>query len=240
MAMDTQDEFIDCKCPHCGVEACFRRDVAGMVEECPECAETLVVPKDAAKVAGVLPLPVTMPRVFLRRPRPLDWKDLLEFLGDPELYAYMNVTPQTEERLVTWLDENQWVKLTTPQATFGFVIEQVSDKKVIGIIYFSFIRVTESRQQGSFTIYVSPKFQRQGFGTEALEGLLDFCFNGISLHRISTACNTENHASTGLLKKVGMRREGEFLQDEMLNGAWANTAYYAMLAEEYAKARRGA
>ena len=234
--MDTQDEFVDCKCPYCGVAASFRRDVAGLGEDCPEGTATLIVPRDGAEVAGALPLPITMPRVLLRRPRPTDWKDLLEFLGNPELFRYAGTDPRTEEALVKWLEEDQWVKLTTPDATFSLAIEHASDKKAIGIIYFSFIQ--GDKCQGSFTIYVSPKFQRQGFGTEALEGLLDFCFNGISLHRISTACNSENTASAGLLKKVGMRREGEFLQDQMLNGAWANTTYYAMLAEEHAKARQ--
>ena len=234
--MDTQDEFVDCKCPHCGIAASFRRDVAGMLEECPECTATLIVPRDGAEVAGALPLPIAMPRVLLRRPRPADWKDLLEFLGDPESYPYMDIHPQTEESLLKWLEEDQWVKLTTPGAPFYLAIEQTADKKVIGTINFAFTR--NDRRQGSFTIFVNPKFHRQGFGTEALEGLLDFCFNGISLHRISAACNTENNASLGLLNKAGMRREGEFLQDQMLNGAWANTAYYAMLAGEYAQARQ--
>ena len=236
--MDTLDDFIDCKCPHCGAEGSFRREVAGLIEECPECTATLIVPRDGAHVARMIPLPIIMPRVALRRPQPADWKDLLEFLGEPEVYKYVDENPRDEEGIVKWLEEDQWLKLTTPEAVFSLVMENQPgsvDKKVIGIIYFNFVR--GDRRLGSFRIYVSPKFQRQGFGTEALEGLLDFWFNGISLHRVTTACDSQNSPAIGLVSKVGMRREAEFLQDHMHDGVWANTLYYAMLADEYAKSR---
>jgi RimJ/RimL family protein N-acetyltransferase len=208
-----------------------------MVEECPECTATLVVPKDGAQLAGMLPLPLTMPRVILRRLRMNDWKDLLEFLGDPEMYTHVDDSPRTEEGLVKWLEEEQWVKLSTPETVFCLGIEHQPDKKVIGAIYFSFVR--GDRMQGSFSIYVSRKVQRQGLGTEALEGLLDFCFNGISLHRVAASCYSQNAAALGLLGKLGMRREGEFLHDHMVDGKWGDTTYYAMLAEEYAQSRSG-
>jgi RimJ/RimL family protein N-acetyltransferase len=230
--MDTLDEFIDCKCPHCGHEGCFRRDVAGQIEECPECTATLIVPKDGAKLARMLPLPITRPRLVLRRLHMNDWKDLVEVLGDDEIYTFVDATPKTEEQLVKWLEEEQWIKLTTPETTFCLAIEHGSDKKVIGAVYFNFIR--GDRKQGSFSIYVSRKFQRQGLGTEALEGLLDFCFNGISLHRLAASCDSQNNAAIRMLNKVGLRREGEFLEDHMVGEAWGNTMYYALLAKEYA------
>jgi len=63
--------------------------------------------------------------------------------------------------------------------------------------------------------------------------LLDFCFNGIKLHRVTASCDSRNVAACRLLEKAGMRREGEFLKDHFADGEWFNTFSYAVLSEEY-------
>ena len=95
------------------------------------------------------------------------------------------------------------------------------------------------RLQARLTIYLNRSFQRKGFALEALDAALGFCFEGIKLHRISASCDSRNTAACRLFENVGLRREGEFLKDELLHGEWVNTAWYAALAEEWG-ADRGA
>jgi RimJ/RimL family protein N-acetyltransferase len=40
-------------------------------------------------------------------------------------------------------------------------------------------------------------------------------------------------AACGMLHKAGMRREGEGVQNRLLNGEWFNTSWYAILASEF-------
>src|SRR5579872_430717 len=66
------DQFIDFKCPHCGQSAVFERTRAGTVQECPFCAQSLVVPWESSEFGQKVPLPIKTPRLVLRRLQPGD------------------------------------------------------------------------------------------------------------------------------------------------------------------------
>ena len=118
--MDIDENFIDCKCPCCGEAVSFTEHSARRVEKCPNCSEDLVVPGDGSEVAGKIPLPITTPRLVLRRLAPADWKDLLDFLSDEELFQYVDNYPIGEKQVLEWLDADQHVRLTTPNTTFAY------------------------------------------------------------------------------------------------------------------------
>jgi RimJ/RimL family protein N-acetyltransferase len=229
--METEENFIDCKCPYCGDTVSFREDSAGGVEECSSCMENLVVPDDGNEIAGRIPLPVTTPGLILRRLAPTDWEDFTEFLSDEELFQYVQDGPVGEKEIMEWLKADGRVKLTTPETTFCLAIELRSIGKVIGNIY---LHSTDAfRSQTNVRIYASRKFQRQGIATEALKAILGFCFDGIRLHRVSAWCDSRNIAACRLAEKAGMRREGELIKERFVNGEWINTVLYALLNEEY-------
>lgn len=225
------ERFIDCKCAYCGEVVSFRADSAGGVEECPNCTECLVVPVDGSEFAGKIPLPITTPGLVLRRLAAADWKDLVEFLSDQELFQYVDNGPAGEKEVLEWLEADRHVRLTTPNATFCLAIELQTEGKVMGNVY---LHSTDGfTSQTDVRIYVSRKYQRQGFATEALNATLDFCFNGIGLHRVSAWCDSRNTAARRLAEKAAMRREGELLEERFVNGAWINTVLYALLNQEY-------
>ncbi len=231
MEEEPDENFIDCKCPYCGEAVSFREDAAWGVEKCPDCTEDLVVPGDGGDTAGRIPIPITTPRLILRRPAAADWEDLVEFLSDEELFQYVQESPMGEKDVLDWLASDRRVKLTTPETTFCLTIELQSQSKVIGNVYLH--STDEFRSQANIRIYVSRKFQRQGFATEALKGALGFCFDGIALHRVSTWCDSRNIAACRVAEKAGMRREGELIKERYVNEEWINTVLYAFLNEEY-------
>jgi len=230
-AMNTDENFIDCKCPGCGSPVSFPDDSAGRVEKCPNCTADLVVPADGSEIAGRIPIPITTPRLVLRRLAPADWKDLLDILSDEELFQYVDNGPVGEKEVLEWLDADRHVKLTTPNTTYCLAIEVPPNGKVIGIVYLR--SNDEFRSQAGVTIYVSRQSQRQGFATEALNAILRFCFSGVGLHRASAECDSRNVAACRLAEKAGMRREGELIKARYMKGEWVNTALYALLNEEY-------
>ena len=233
MRMD--DNFIDFRCPHCTEAVSFSADTAGKIQECPECAEILIVPQQSSEFGHTIPIPFTTPRLILRRLAGGDWKDLLEFMSDDELFRYSESSPLGEEQIIQWLEADSAVKLTTPGAAFFLAIQLQAGGKVIGFVSLNFI--DGLRQHASFDIVVSRGFQRQGFGTEAVNALLFFCFEAIALHRVTTSFDSRNVSARRLFEKAGMRREGEFLKDRFLNGEWVDTVWLAMLSEECAKSR---
>ncbi len=233
--MATEQSFIDFQCPYCQEPVSFPEDYAGMVQECPSCTESLVVPRESGGMGGKIPIPITTPRLALRRPVMGDWKDLLEFLSDEALFQHVADGPVGEEALLRWLDGDQHVKLTTPNTTYTLGLALQPAGKIIGILYLRFSETLP--WQCNLMIYLNRNHQRQGFATEALQAVMNFCFAGIGVHRITATCDSRHAAARRVCDKLGMRREGEFLKDRFINGEWVNTVWYALLREEYLNAK---
>jgi RimJ/RimL family protein N-acetyltransferase len=229
--MTTDDSFIDFKCPYCGEVTTFAGDTAGQVQECPTCSESLLVPDDGSEVGRVPPIPITTPRLTLRRLVTQDWRDLLECLSDEAQFLYLDGQPSGEEEILRWLDADSHVRLTTPHAPFCLGLELKDGAKLIGHLTLNFQE--PHRRQAALSLFVNRKFQRQGFATEALAAALDFCLAGIGLHRVTAACDSRHEAARRLCEKLGLRREGQFLEDRFLYGQWVNTLHYARLQREH-------
>jgi RimJ/RimL family protein N-acetyltransferase len=231
IAMMTEESFIDFKCPHCGEVASFLRDSTGLVQECPNCAETVIIPVDGGQVGRSVPLPLNTPRLVLRRLQGIDWKDLSELFSDEDLFRYLDGRPLTEEEVTRWLEADSLVKLTTPDQPFCLGMELQQSNKLIGYVSLRF--TDAQRHQAMLTILVNRHFQRQGFGTEALVGAKDFCLAALGLHRITAYCDSRDLAGRRLFEKSEFRREGEFVKDRFLNGEWISTVWYALLGDDY-------
>ena len=231
----TELSFIDFKCPHCGDMASFLEEFAGTAQSCPTCSDTVIVPKDGAAVGRAVPLPLTTPRLVLRRFTPTDWKDLLEVMSDEEMFHHVDGLPLEEEQILRWLDSDTHVKLTTPNQPFHLGLEERTGRKLIG---YAALRILEqASQQANVSVFVNRKFQRQGFATEALKAMLLFCFDAIGLHRVTAHCESRDAAACRLLEKAGMQREGEFRQDRLRDGEWVNTVWFGALSEDLSKAK---
>ncbi len=63
--------------------------------------------------------------------------------------------------------------------------------------------------------------------------LLDYLFCELALHRVTATCDALNDASAKLLERVGMRREGHFIENIWFKGAWGSEYNYALLQREW-------
>ncbi len=233
-AMLTEESFLDFNCPFCGEGLSFPQEDAGQLRECPNCRESVVVPADGSGVGGKPPIPIATARLVLRRLAAGDWKDLLELMSDEQLFRYKQGQPLDEDRILRWLESDSLVRLTTPDQPFFFGVEVKGSGKLIGYCELDFS--SPKRDQSELHICLNHDFQHKGFALEALDAVIRFCFEGIRLHRVTARCDSRNAAGCRLLENVGMRREGEFVKDNFVNGEWVNTIWYAALNEEYRRA----
>ena len=81
----------------------------------------------------------------------------------------------------------------------------------------------------------APDHQGRGYATEAAGALLDLAFDTFALHRAVGRLEARNVASARVLEKLGMRREGLLVENELVKGEWQSEAVYAAL-----RASRGA
>ncbi len=52
---------------------------------------------------------------------------------------------------------------------------------------------------------IDPNYQRQGFASEAAQGLIEYAFKQLRLKRILATTEYENMASQGVMRRVGMK-----------------------------------
>ena len=168
-------------------------------------------------------------RLNLRHLRTEDLPDLLEFVKDEDSYKYLTNYPPDDEEAKSWLEKSKASRLTHPKGWLALAVELQNDAKVIGHLSF-FLNDPEEHRQGSFIIMMHPAYRRQGYGTEALLGLMDFGFKGIALHDIRIATDSRNLAARRMVEKAGMKLEGEFVEERRIKGEWISEAYYGILS----------
>ena len=69
-------------------------------------------------------------------------------------------------------------------------------------------------------ITISPDEQKKGYAKETLLAILNFLFSHPDFHRITETVDAENIASIQLLKSVGFRQEGHFIENIFFKGKW--------------------
>lgn len=229
--MITEESFIDFTCPYCSEPVSFPEANAKSLQACPNCMEALIVPESSSEVGRAIPIPIKTARLILRRLRADDWKDLLEFFSDDGVYEYIEGRPLDEQEILRWLETDSLVKLTTPDQPSYLGIEVQDGCKLIGWVVLD--SKGPLRLQAWINVCVSPSYQRNGFATEAVAALLDFCFDEIALHRITAGHDPRHVAAHRLCEKLGLRCEGESLKNRLVRGEWTSTVYYARLNEEH-------
>jgi ribosomal-protein-alanine N-acetyltransferase len=230
--------FIECKCPYCGEITSFFPADAGKTQDCPFCSETFVAPTQSCEFGQKLPIPIETTRLILRRPRPEDRTDLIEITSDEEFFNYQRSAPWDESNVDQWFETANRARLTPPGRGLILAMELKQTQRLLGWATVGYLEERpeqSSRRQATLGVAIGCKFQRQGYGTEAVQALLKFGFQGINVRRMTAKCDARNAAMRGLLEKAGMKLEGLFVQDTFdEKDEWCDTAYYAILAGELA------
>jgi [ribosomal protein S5]-alanine N-acetyltransferase len=216
----TEENFLDFKCPYCGAANSFPLDCAGHVRECVNCMEGLIVPPADGEFGKKIPVPITTPRLVLRRLEAGDWKDLLEFMFDDE------------EEAARWLENDRKSKLTSLDRPISLGV-QIRDggNKIIGCVGLRFTDLGFLEAEISAEGNQNSKYK--DFSKEAVEAMIGFCFRDLKLHRLIARCGNNDTMGCQLFEAAGMRREGEFVKHYCYNGEWLNTVWFAILEEEH-------
>ena len=87
--------------------------------------------------------------------------------------------------------------------------------------------------QAEIGFALNPTHGGQGYATEAGGAVLRLAFEHFGFHRVIGVCNGRNTTSMKLMERLGMRREGYFVQSDVLKGKRVDVASYAILRQEW-------
>jgi RimJ/RimL family protein N-acetyltransferase len=171
-------------------------------------------------------------RLILRPLSLADEDDVFIYQSDPDVVRYIPWPVRTRKAVREALARVP--TQTRFSETGDFMLHAIVHKafgKVIGQTNLGID--SKDDRQGEFGYVVSPAFAGQGFATEASRAILDYAFGPGGLHRATARIDTRNAASAAVARKLGMRREAEFIEDEFFKGEWSSSWIYAILASEW-------
>ena len=143
--------------------------------------------------------------------------DEFNTLGIPKNIA------ETKSVVELWNLENQRPAINN----YTFCIEQNQTNQFVGLIA---LKLRNSKFRCAEIWYkLHADHWGKGFGTESVNGLLDFGFNQLKLHRIEAGCAVDNLRSVKVLERVGMLREGRKRQILPLKSGWSDSFEYAII-----------
>jgi RimJ/RimL family protein N-acetyltransferase len=173
--------------------------------------------------------PIETERLLLRpfTADDLDWLEALH--SDPAVFRYLPFGAQPRGKLaekparIALEREGDALNLAAVLRATG---ERVGD---VSLFWRS-----EEHRQGEVGYILDPAQQGRGYATEAARALLALGFDGLGLHRITGRIDARNTGSARVLERVGMRREGQLVENERIRGEWTDEVIYAMLDREWA------
>lgn len=152
--------------------------------------------------------------------------------GANEIWTYLPYGPwQDQAAFVGWLDQRQ--SLSDP---LSFAVCDV-DGRAVGCLSLMEIRPQHGVIEIGHVLF-SPRLQRTRLATELFFLLLRHVFDELGFRRCEWKCNNANAASKSAALRLGFRPEGIFRQHMIVKGANRDTAWFAMLDEEWPHRRR--
>lgn len=172
-------------------------------------------------------------RLILRHFTLDDANDLYEYLAKPTINCFQNMRIKSVKEAGKIIQK----RIHNAKSEIYFAICLKDTGKVIGEI---FAHADESEKDTYSPCWMlNPKFQKQGYTYEAVAAFFDFLFNEKLVRRIYIYTEDYNIPCQKLCEKLGMRREGLFMEFVSFihkpdgTPKYENTYQYAILKKEW-------
>lgn len=176
-------------------------------------------------------LNINTSRLQIRNLKLTDLNDFHVYRSNAEVTKYqgfdvMNLE-QAEEFIHSQLNKKfgaagEWVQYGIEHKQTGRIIGDCAIKLQVDDVRIAEIGIT-----------ISHLYQKNSFAKEALLGIMTFLFDLKNTHRIVEIVDAENIASINLLKSVGFRQEGHFIENIFFKGKWGSEFQFALLKREW-------
>lgn len=117
-----------------------------------------------------------------------------------------------------------------------YAVRDVTSRRASGVTSFMRIAAGDGVLEIG-NIWFGPSLQRTRVSTEALVLMLRHAFDDLGYRRVEWKCNALNEPSRRAALRLGFRFEGIFFRHMVVKGRNRDTAWYAMLAEEWPERR---
>lgn len=173
-------------------------------------------------------------RLVLRRFAESDLTAFLAYLNDPLVARYQTWESYTEQQAKDVIQKQLNLEPGIPGQWFTFAVELKETGELAGHVALK----VQDRHQAEIGFTFSREHQGKGIAREAATAVMDYLFTKLEFHRVIAIADCENEKSVALLNRLGMRREGHFIQNIWFKGKWGDEYLYAILREEWLARRK--
>lgn len=166
-------------------------------------------------------------RLILRDLQHDDLADLLAITSDPEVFRTNDYLPAEEATLRKRLDEILWHNAQEPRHSHNCAIVLKTTNELIGWIGFG--APSDLRKSDiDFGYSLNRAYWNRGYMTEAVRGMLAYCFDVVGAQTVTAYHMDNNPASGRVMQKAGMR-----LYDAMMRDHTEGQVHYVITAIDW-------
>jgi len=181
-------------------------------------------------------LPLSSPRLVLRRFTPDDLDPFLAYRNDPLVARFQGWEGCSRDEAAALIRAQSVQEPGVPGQWLQVAISPRATNHLVGDCGLK-VHAHDPRQ-ATLGVTLARPHQGLGYATETLSTLLNYVFGTMNLHRVIADTDPENVPSWRLLERLGMRREAHTRQSLWFKGRWADEYLYAILAEEWLSRER--
>lgn len=132
--------------------------------------------------------------------------------------------------------EKEWLENHGKNGDANFAIIDIKSDELIGNC--SLMGIDRIQGNATIGIYIGEEeYRSKGYGTDALNLLLDFAFNIQNLHNVDLHVFSFNERAIKCYKKVGFKEYGRRHNCYRLDGKYYDEVLMEILQEDYRKSR---
>lgn len=170
-------------------------------------------------------------RLVARAMVPGDVAAFAAYRADPAVARYQSWDAYTREQAAELVSAMADLRPGLPGEWYQLALEDRASEELVGDLASCVDEDEHRAMEIGFTL--DPRHQGQGYGAEAVRGLLSYAFGELGMHRLYAVTDAENASAAALLTRVGFRQEAHFRSNVFFKGAWGSEFVFAILAEEW-------
>ena len=156
---------------------------------------------------------------------------IMEHFNDPEMRVFLGgYFPVTRDV------EREWIRSMNEQMSkrrgFTFAIEKTASGNMVGSCGLHDIDWLSRGSILGVAVYPKDNWEK-GYGTEALQLLIDFGWTHLNLRRIELSVHSHNPRAKHVYEKLGFREYGTAHKKYYMGGRYVDTHYMELFREDY-------